>query len=86
MAGRRAMRRAHCRGNVRPGAKAGIDEALDPQLLERGRVDMAPLRLDQDPSVMIEPQPGQVLEDRPDKLWAAAARIEILDAQPEVAA
>ncbi len=80
------MRGAHCAGNVRPGAKAGIDQAPALQLLERGRIDMAPLRLDEDLSVMIEPQPGQVLENRTDELRAAAARIEILDAQPEAAA
>ena len=81
-----AVRRGQRLGDLRAGTEAGVDQALSLQLIERLCVERGALRLDDRLTVMIEVQPFQILVNAVDKLRAAATRVEVLDAQPELAA
>ena len=80
---RRAMWRAQGSGDIGPGAKAGIDQALPAQLVQRGGIVISSSRLDQRHGIGRNAQPREILVDRVDELGTTAARIEILDPEQE---
>ena len=78
-----AVRRRQRGRDIGARAKAGIDQPLLPQSLQRVGVKDGALGLDDRRSVMGQPQPGQILEYAVDELGPAAAGVEILDAEQE---
>ena len=80
------MRGGQRQGDLGSGAKAGVNKAPPPQLVERFRVERGAVRLDDHIAVMDEAQPLQILENAVDKLWPASPGIQILDPQSELAA
>ena len=81
-----AVRRGQRLGDFGTRTKAGVDELLLFQLVQRFAVERRPLGLDDRIAIMIEAEPFQVLENAVDKLRPAAAGVQILDAQQEPAA
>lgn len=81
-----AVRRDQRLGDFGTRTKAGVDELLLFQLVQRFAVERRPLGLDDRIAIMIEAEPFQVLENAVDKLRPAAAGVQILDAQQEPAA
>lgn len=80
------MRRRQAGGNIGAGAKAGVNEAAAPQLVERGGIVAKPRRLPHRIAVPIEPEPGEVGERCADIILARAATVDIVDADPELSA
>ena len=71
--------------DVGAGAEAGVDQSLALQPLQCGGVNRRALRLDNRFAINAEAKPVEFLKDAVDELRPAAARVEILDADPEFA-
>ncbi len=79
------MRRGQRLSNVGTGAETRIDQPARLQRIERSRISVGPLGLDQHRLTPLEPEPAQILEDPVDELGPATGLVEILDPQPEFA-
>ena len=73
-------------GDVRPGAKAGIDQPHVVQPVERLAIESGPFRLDQRLAVPAEAKPFQIFQDAIDKFRSTPGGVEILDPQAKLAA
>jgi hypothetical protein len=73
-------------GDCGAGAEAGIDEAAGAQPVQRLGVEREPFGLPHHLAVEFQAEPAQVLDDAVDERDAAAAGVDILDAEQEVAA
>lgn len=80
------MRGGQRLGDVGAGAKAGIDQALFPQPTQGLTVKRGALGLDDRLTVPADAEPFEVLENAVDKFRPAAAGVEILDPEAELAA
>ncbi len=83
---RRGARGRYFPLNVGARAEAGVEQAASGQGIERGGVVGHVFGLHPYLTVPGEPEPGQVLADRAGELGAAAAGVDILQAQEEAPA
>ena len=82
----RPLRRIERAGDVGARAKARIDEPRRLEPAERRAIVLEMARLAPHIAVPVEPEPGQILEDRGDEFLAAAAFVDVLDAQEKAPA
>ncbi len=81
-----AMGRGQRLGDLGTGAKAGIDQLVSLQPIERLLVERGPPRLHDWLAVDHQPEPFKILVNARDKFGPAAAWVEVFDPQQEFAA
>jgi hypothetical protein len=73
-------------GNIPPGAETGIKQPHRAQTIEGLGINCQTLRLADHGAIPFKTQPAEVIDYAIDEVFAAAARIDILDPQQEASA